>query len=98
LMIQVAPRLADCLLNPVVVSPSRVGSFHLARIGRCVRKGGADRKCPVPSDHCSRNTSSPGCPETQRCCVPGRRDLTRRCPSCSSGHTGASPRAENRSS
>jgi len=57
---------ANCLLNPVVVGPSRVESFHLERIGRRLRDGGADRKCPVLSRRCNCNASSPECHETQQ--------------------------------
>jgi len=42
-----------------------VEGFHLERIGTRMRKGGADRKCPVLSRRCSCNASSPECRETQ---------------------------------
>lgn len=58
-------RFADCLLDSVVVGPSRVEMCHLARIGRRLREGAAARKCPVLSRRCNSNGSSPECHETQ---------------------------------
>jgi hypothetical protein len=56
---------ADGFLDSVVVGPSRVESFHLERIGRVLRGGGAARKCPVLSRRCRCNAPSPECSGTQ---------------------------------
>jgi len=57
---------ADCLLDSVVVGPSRVESFHLECIGRRLQKGGTARKCPVLSRRWSCNASGPECREKQQ--------------------------------
>ena len=36
---------ADRFLDSIVVGPSRVESFHLERIGRRMREGGAEMPC-----------------------------------------------------
>jgi hypothetical protein len=60
------PKLADCLLDPVVVSPPRVRSWHLGCTGRRVRESGPSRNCPVFSGRCSCSARGPECSETQR--------------------------------
>ncbi len=57
--------LADCLLDAVVVGPSRVESFHLERIGRRLQEGGEAQNCVVFSGRCNCNGSSPECHEMQ---------------------------------
>jgi hypothetical protein len=58
--------LANCLLDSVVVGPSRGEGFHCDRIGRCLRSGGAARKWPALSGRCSCNASDPECHGPQR--------------------------------
>jgi len=60
---------ADCFLDSVVVGSSRVESFHLKRVGRGMREGGAARKWQAPSGRCSCNASDPECHETQQRCA-----------------------------
>jgi hypothetical protein len=73
------PRLADCLLDPVVVSPPRVRSWHLGCTGRRVRESGLVRKCLVFSRRCSCNAWTAECSGTELAGIPGMLAVDRPC-------------------